>query len=226
MKNKYTYTLDKYMTTIKRNLTFLCILMLTLVTLMSDTNTYAGDIPESLLISDNAQLFLAEVTHYDTDTEDADIELSAILKIKGDVQLGIKDSYESPYPMGSFPIKVGNVYLVTAYDNEQTNLYEITTYNTKTLKLVGVTGSMYERFEQYINDGRYEDAEIKRLSTLGLTRSEIEKEMTPTSHRVFLSSKPSTLSKIFTLSGTLLLCAGIMLILCNLIFKSSKRTKT
>ena len=66
--------------------------------------------------------------------------------------------------MGSFHITVGKVYLFTYYDDaNSTDVFEVTTYDTRTLKLKHVEGSMWDRFEKYLNDGEYGEARIEGM---------------------------------------------------------------
>lgn len=124
---------------------------------------FAGSIPEDLLHSDEAQIFFAEVLAYHPDKENPDIEVSPVKVIKGDVKTGTKQIYYKPNPYGNLDVKAGNVYLFTYYDeNNTTDIFDVTSYDTSTLKLKNVSGDMWERFEQYLNDGKYEKAEQER----------------------------------------------------------------
>ena len=56
----------------------------------------------------------------------------------------------------------GEIYLFTYYDDvNTTDIFEVTTYDTKTLKLKHVEGDMWKRFEKYLNEGRYGEARIE-----------------------------------------------------------------
>ena len=126
--------------------------------------SYAGDIPESLLLSEDAQIFFGEVVAYHPNKEVPDIEVSPIKKIKGDVKEGSLQHYKYPYAMGGFKITVGKVYLFTYYDGtNNTDVFEVTTYDTRTLKLKHVEGDMWKRFEKYMNEGKYGEAKIEGM---------------------------------------------------------------
>ena len=72
--------------------------------------------------------------------------------------------YKYPYAMGGFKITVGKVYLFTYYDDvNSTDIFEVTTYNTRTLKLKHVEGDMWKRFEKYMNEGKYGVAKIEGM---------------------------------------------------------------
>lgn len=120
----------------------------------------AGSVPEDLLHEDGAEIFFAEVLS----VGDEVVELSPVKKIKGDVKPGTKQFYKNPSAVGSFDIKPGNVYLVTYFDEHNpTEIFDVTDYDTKKLKLKNVTGDMWERFEKYLNEGRYEKADMERI---------------------------------------------------------------
>ena len=146
---------------VKKRITVLGIVF---VLLISSLQVYAGDIPESLLHSEDAQIFFGEVLAYHPNKETPTIEVSPVKKIKGNVKEGTKQIYKNPWAMGSFHITVGKVYLFTYYDDaNSTDVFEVTTYDTRTLKLKHVEGSMWDRFEKYLNDGEYGEARIEGM---------------------------------------------------------------
>ena len=123
---------------------------------------FAGDIPESLLYEEGTQMFFGEVLSYHPDKEKPSIEVSPVVGIKGDVKEGSKQTYNNPNPIGGFKVRVGKVYLFTYYEGDNyIDFFEVTTYNTKTLKVRHVEGSMWDRFEQYLNEGTYGEAKIE-----------------------------------------------------------------
>ena len=123
---------------------------------------FAGDIPESLLYEEGALVFFGEVLSYHPDKKNPDIEVSPVVGIKGNVKEGSKQTYNNPNPIGGFKVRVGKVYLFTYYEGDNyIDFFEVTTYNTKTLKVRHVDGPMWERFEQYLNEGKYGEAKIE-----------------------------------------------------------------
>ena len=126
------------------------------------TTVLAGSIPEDLLNEDSAQIFFAEVVYYHPDKENPDIEVSPVKVIKGDVNMGGKLTYYNPNTIGDFKVKEGNVYLFTYFDEHNpTDIFEVTSYDTSTLKLKNVDGDMWKRFEKYLNEGKYGEARIE-----------------------------------------------------------------
>ena len=125
---------------------------------------FAGSIPEDLLHDDNAELFFAEVVSYHPNKENPDIEIVPTKVIKGDVKKGAKLIYYNPNPVGDFKVKPGKKYLFTYFDEHNpTDIFDVTSYDTETLKLKNVTGDMWERLEQYLNEGRFLEAQQERI---------------------------------------------------------------
>ena len=133
---------------------------------------FAGSIPEDLLHSDDAQIFFAEViSTYNTKEEIPCIEVMPVKVVKGDVSIVGEKAivYNNPNTVGDFKIKEGNVYLFTYFDeNNPTDIFEVTSYDTSTLKLKNVEGDMWMRFQKHLNNGDYEEAEQERRERLGL----------------------------------------------------------
>ena len=71
----------------------IAVLGIVFVLLISSLQVYAGDIPESLLHSEDAQIFFGEVLAYHPNKETPTIEVSPVKKIKGNVKEGTKQMY-------------------------------------------------------------------------------------------------------------------------------------
>ena len=136
-----------------------------IISLMSNALiVFAGDIPESLMHSEDAQIFFGEVLAYHPDKENPDVEVAIVATIKGNIEAGTKHTYLKANPVGNYNVREGKVYLFTYYDEANTtDVFEVTTYNTKTLKLKHVEGNMWERFEKYLNQGKYGEAKIEGM---------------------------------------------------------------
>ena len=143
--------------------------ILIIVFLTTSLTAFAGDVPEGLLSNDDAQVFFGEVLDYNDNT----VTVCPRVKIKGDVLTGTKQHYNKPYPVGNFKVKSGNVYLFTYFDeNNETNIFEVTSYDTATLKIKNTDFDIWKRFESYLNDGEYEKAEQKRIDEINATLTE------------------------------------------------------
>ena len=146
-----------------KRLIALCAVLICMAMILPMT-AFAGDIPESLLHSDDAQIFFGEVLAYHPDKENPDIAVWVAAKIKGNVNEGSKQVYVHPDPVGDFKVREGKVYLFTYYEGDNyIDFFEVTTYDTKTLKVRHVEGPMWERFEQYLNEGKYGEAKIEGM---------------------------------------------------------------
>ncbi len=142
----------------------ICFIYMTVILLSISITAFAGSVPEDLLHSDNAQIFFAEVIYYHPNKENPDIELLPVKVVKGDVTTGVKHTYYNPNVIGDFKVEDGNVYLFTYIDEHNpTDIFDVTSYDTSVLKLKNVEGDMWERFEKYLNEGRYLEAEQERL---------------------------------------------------------------
>jgi len=139
-------------------------LMIVIFALSCSITVLAGDIPESLLHSEDAQIFFGEVLAYHPNKENPSIAVSPVAVIKGNVKEGTKQTYLNPNPVGDIRIVEGKVYLFTYFDEvNPTDIFAVTTYDTRTLKLKNVEGAMWERFEKYLNEGKYGEAKIEGM---------------------------------------------------------------
>ena len=159
----------------KKIISLLCLMA---IMLSMSLTALAGSIPEDLL-QDESQIFFAEIVYTHLDKEKPDIEFSPVKKIKGDVKLGTKQIAYNFNTVGDFDIIEGNVYLFTYFDeNNPTDIFEVTSYDTSTLKLKNVEGDMWERFEKYLNEGKYEKAEQNRINEINSRLTEVGDETT------------------------------------------------
>lgn len=141
------------------------IIFILAISLLCTMQVFAGDVPEGLLSGDKAQVFFAEVAGYNEGENS--IAVKPVRKIKGDVNVGSGQIYYDPYAVGGFIPQEGEVYLFTYYDQyNPTYIFETTGTETATLQLKHHDGDMWKRFEEYLNAGRYEAAEQKRLERL------------------------------------------------------------
>ena len=73
-----------------------------------------------------------------------------------------RQHYYNPNTVGDFKIRLDNIYLFTYFDEvNPTDIFDVTTFDTKTLKLKNVEGDMWKRFEKYLNDGEYGESRIE-----------------------------------------------------------------
>lgn len=187
----------------KKLIGFIC---MTIILVSMSITALAGSIPEDLLHSDDAQIFFAEVFYHHPNKENPDIELSPVKVVKGDVETGVKLTYYKPNTVGDFKVQEGNVYLFTYFDeNNPTDIFEVTSYDTSALKLKNVEGDMWMRFQKHLNNGDYEEAEKERRERLGLADELMEDtgKLPPLEHN---TSRYITM----LILGILLISIGIM----------------
>ena len=138
-------------------------------------SVFAGDIPESLLGEDGAKVFigrvdgrttLAEATLPYEENKVLYIDITPIHKYKGDVEIGVSQTYTNPN-FGSFIPEKGKEYLFGYLDENNLSIYEIKSRDDKNIKLVNSDKyDIVQRLEDYLNEGAFAMAEQER-STIG-----------------------------------------------------------
>ena len=157
----------------------ICAIVMIGIFFLFGTDVLAGDVPEGLF-DDKALIFFGELISYDASS----ITVMPTLKIKGDVEIGIEQTYFNYYfigyisPIPSFDI--GEIYLMAYYDaNNPLYVFRTTTTDTETLVIEGVAWyAMWGRMQMYLNEGIYEQLEAERL--LRINESASSQEPTPT----------------------------------------------
>ena len=151
----------------------ICLLGTIAILFTLSISVFAGDVPEGLLYEDDARVFLGTVVNYTTKDIPAapytiidTVEVIPTEKIKGDVEIGVKETYSRCH--SSLELDSDTEYLFGYFDENNFYIYEIESRNDGQFKLVGSDDhDMTMRFEEYLNDGLYADAEKER-STSGL----------------------------------------------------------
>jgi len=129
--------------------------------LFTSVNAYAGDIPESILLGNQKALFIGKITSVKNDTYS--VEPSAIMMGKietKEVQIKKFDKY---YGTGDKP-KVGDFIVVRLLEDNKIDdlwIFKSTSLDYKTLKLLSERHDMVVRYEKYINEGKYFEAQKK-----------------------------------------------------------------
>lgn len=132
-------------------LSLFCFLSMTMV-------CYAGDVPESLLNDDSAQVYFAEVKHADEEG----ITVIPYKNVKGEFLEGKEFTY-GEFTVTDSPI-AGEKYLC-GFINEDNPLYiwEVSSLETKNLKIEN-SDAMSKRMQEYLNNGEFEKKEQERIS--------------------------------------------------------------
>ena len=153
----------------------LCIL------LMNITCVFAGDLPETFLSSDEAKVYFGELLEVNVFSNDFKTVVRPVKKVKGDVAVGTETEYINPEFVGEISAKKGNIYLFAYIDSANPlYIFEIDSYNTSSLSISGIKDNdMWQRFLDYLHEGKYEDAEKERLERLGVTETITPTELPP-----------------------------------------------
>ena len=124
----------------------------------------AGSVPEDLLSSDDAKVFFGEVISYSENTE---IQIKPVLKVKGDVVLETPVTYKDPSPCGEIEVDAEKVFLFANFDeNNPIYIFKTSSYDVKSLTLSGTEQDIWKRFQEMLNSGEFTDAENARINKL------------------------------------------------------------
>lgn len=133
-----------------------------LILLLSiNTNVFAGDIPESIMLGEQEALFIGEITNVDTNLyniKPLTIMMGSIEK--AEIQVKKFDKY---YGTDDNP-KIGDVIVAVLLDDNKINdtwIFKCTSEDYKTLELISEPYEIVIRYQQYINEGRYFEAQKK-----------------------------------------------------------------
>jgi len=134
-----------------------------LILLLSiNTNVFAEDIPESIMLGEQEALFIGEITNIDTNLyniKPLTIMMGSIEK--AEIQVKKFDKY---YGTDDNP-KIGDVIVAVLLDDNKINdtwIFKCTSEDYKTLELISEPYEMVIRYQQYINEGMYFESQ-KRI---------------------------------------------------------------
>lgn len=141
---------------IKRISIFICIFVLFL-----STNVFAGDIPEGIMLGDQKALFIGEITSISEDR--INIKVSTIMMgsiEESEVEVEAFDKY---YGTEQKP-ETGDYIVAVLLDEDKIDegwVFKASSDDYKTLKLESESYNMVDRYEEYINEGKYFEAQEK-----------------------------------------------------------------
>ena len=143
----------------------LCVISLAVILLTMSVSVLAGDIPESLLSEDGAEVFIGRVEDVKFKEEIDTVDVIPTVKIKGEVEIGKKETYTRYDSV--LMLDKGKEYLFGYIDDNNFYAYEIISRDEKSIKLVDSDKyDMTKRLEDYLNEGAFAMAEQER-STIG-----------------------------------------------------------
>ena len=129
--------------------------------LFISTVVFAGDIPESIMEGKQKALFIGRITAINTDTYSiipSTIMMGSIQK--SEIQIKKFDKY---YGTDNKP-KIGNFIVAVLLDDNKIDdlwVFKCTSEDYKDLKLDSEKYDMVVRYQQYINEGKYFEAQNK-----------------------------------------------------------------
>lgn len=140
------------------------------VLLCMSVSVFAGDVPEGLLHEDTAKVFLGTVERYTTReipsapyTEIDSLEVIPTEKIKGDIEIGVKQTYAKCHSL--LELKSDTEYLFGWFDDDNFYIYEIASREGDQFKLVdSEKHDMTKRLEDDLNNGSFKRAEQERTA--------------------------------------------------------------
>jgi hypothetical protein len=160
-----------------------CILILILLSFTGIT-VFAGDIPESLMSGNQKALFIGKLTDKDSET----YTITPVTVMMGSIsQKEIKvNKFEKYYGTSDVP-QNGDILVAVLLEKGKIKeqwVFKTTSDDYKTLKLKSVKHNMVKRYEKYINEGKYfeaqnkinEEAKKKNQTTKGNVPLESKKE--------------------------------------------------
>ncbi len=131
--------------------------------LLSCLPVWAGDIPEALSYEDDAKVFIGTLLNcFDSPMGSKDVTVLPTFKIKGDVEIGVDDTYEGCYFPNQEP-KIGAEYFFGWLSNTEVYAYEIKS-RTEDNITIQITDEFAERIQNYLDEGLYQQAEIARVN--------------------------------------------------------------
>ena len=129
--------------------------------LFAGTTVFAGDTPEEIMLGKQRALFIGKITAINTDTYSivpSTVMMGSIQQSEVQIKKFEKYSGTDDKP------KVGDFIVAVLLDENKIEndwVFKSTTSDYKTLKLVSIKSGVITRYEKYINEGKYFEAQKK-----------------------------------------------------------------
>lgn len=134
------------------------------ILLTMSVSVFGGDIPNSFLVEDDAQVYFGEVKDFTNNT----VTIIQKKNIKGEFKQDSEYTYERKDFTTHKELEIGKIYLCTVIPTEtyiHISIWEVTSTDTKTLEVTEDHTFAYE-MQQVLNKGSFEKAEQKRLAKI------------------------------------------------------------
>lgn len=135
------------------------VLLIIMLMLVTSINAFAGDIPEGIMLGEQKALFIGEITAIDTDT----ISITPSTVMMGSIKQSVVqiEKFDKYHGTSDKP-QTGDFIVAVLIDDDKiddTWVFKSTSADYKSLKLVGQADELVIRYEKYINEGEYFDAQ-------------------------------------------------------------------
>ncbi len=146
---------------------YICFICTVILSLSLAVPVMAGDIPEALSYEDDAKVFIGTLLNFTNSpvgnsSDEKDVTVLPTLKIKGEVEVGVDDTYECCYFVKTTPQK-GAEYFFGWLSNTEVYAYEVKSRTDDKITL-HVTDEFSERIQNYLDEGLYKQAETARVN--------------------------------------------------------------
>lgn len=135
------------------------VLVFIVLMLVTSINAFAGDIPEGIMLGEQKALFIGEIAAIDTDT----ISITPTTVMMGNIkQSVVKIKKFEEYHGTSDKPQIGDFIVAVLLDDDkidETWVFKSTSDDYKSLKLIGQPDELVIRYEKYINEGEYFEAQ-------------------------------------------------------------------
>ena len=129
--------------------------------ILTAANAYAGDIPESLMSGSQQALFIGKLSDQDSETYTI-IPLTVMMGNIPQKELKVQ-KFGKYYGSNDTP-KTGDFLVAVLMEDSKIDdlwIFKATSGDYKTLKLMSEKYCMVERYQNYINEGKYFEAQKK-----------------------------------------------------------------
>ncbi|MDA8234811.1 MAG: hypothetical protein M0Z31_08460 [Clostridia bacterium] len=136
-------------------------IFLVLILIFNGTTAFAGDVPESLMFGNQQALFIGKLTKIDSNS--FTILPSTVMMGSIPQKEIVIEKFDRYYGTTDKP-KVGDFLVAVLIDDnkvDETWIFKTTSADYKKLKLKSEKYSMVQRYQEYINEGKYFEAQKK-----------------------------------------------------------------
>ncbi len=181
-------------------------IVILLIALSAVTVCYAGDIPESLLNSDSAQIYFGEIIDIDGES----ITVVQRQNIKGEFSKDSVQTYEKYIAQSP---TVGEIYLCGFLDEDNPlYIWQVSGLELNDLKIVdAAANSMAERMQSYINEGTFTEKELERQAKAEINNAD-ETESIPID-TADVAAADNSAAEVSGCSGNILIFVLIVLVI-------------